>query len=350
MEIYFASNDIGSRKEFDYYEKRNTELPHRLLSWWHIDQKIWHAAACYQFCVKGIKMNKVNLFLDSGAFSAFTKGITIDIQEYIAFIKENQEVIQVYANLDVIGDPQGTLQNQQTMEQAGLNPLPCFHYGEDIEYLKYYLQKYPYIALGGMVPISTKDLIPWLDSLFADYICDTNGLPKTKIHGFGLTSLTLMLRYPWFSVDSTSWVMTGRMGSVLVPKRGNYLVDPWKVAVSDRSPSKAEAGKHFKTFSPMEQEIITGYLASKGYKIGKSEFRLENKNYKPVDGERWHGPVRGDGSREVELVIEPGLCNDYMQRDEINIQYFLDLERALPQWPWPFKLKTNHAVKGGFDL
>jgi hypothetical protein len=144
--------------------------------------------------------------------------------------------------------------------------------------------------------------------------------------------------------------MTGRMGSVLVPKRGNYLIDPWKVTVSDRSPSKGEAGKHFKTFSPMEQDIITEYLNHKGYKIGFSEFRFENKNYKPGEGERWHGPARTDGSREVELVIEPGLSNDYMQRDELNILYFLDLENAMPVWPWPFQLKTNHMIKGGFGL
>jgi hypothetical protein len=295
-------------------------------------------------------MNKVNLFLDSGAFSAFTKGVTIDIQEYITFIKENLDVIETYANLDVIGDPAGTLANQKIMEASGLNPLPCFHYGEDINYLKTYLQNYDYLALGGMVPISTGDLIPWLDSLFGEYICSPDGMPRIKIHGFGLTSLKLMLRYPWYSVDSTSWVMTGRMGSVLVPKRSNYLVDPFKVAVSDRSPSKGEAGQHFRTFSPMEQDIITEYLDVKGYKIGSSEFRFENKNYKPVTGERWHGPARGDGQREVELIIEPGLSNDYMRRDELNIIYFLDLEAALPAWPWPFKLKTNHAVKGGFGL
>lgn len=299
-------------------------------------------------------MNKVNLFLDSGAFSAFTKGITIDIQDYIQFIKDNQDVIETYANLDVIGDPAGTLDNQEIMERAGLNPLPCFHYGEDIDYLKYYLSKHEYIALGGMVPISTADLIPWLDDIFGYHICDDQGYPKVKIHGFGLTSLKLMLRYPWYSVDSTSWVMTGRMGSVLVPKfrqgRYDYMIDPFKVAVSDRSPNNKEAGKHFRTFAPVEQEIIQQYLTHKGYQIGRSEFRLETKNYKPKEGERWFGPVRDDGQREVELIVEPGLANDYMQRDEINIIYFLDLEAAFPKWPWAFKLKTDHTTTGGFDL
>lgn len=290
-------------------------------------------------------MNKVSLFLDSGAFSAFTKGVTIDIQEYIEFIKENQDVIEVYANLDVIGDPAGTLENQKIMEAAGLSPLPCFHYGEPLEYLKDYLARYDYLALGGMVPISTADLILWLDEIFGKYICDQQGYPKIKIHGFGLTSLRLMLRYPWYSVDSTSWVMTGRMGSVLIPKfrqgRYDYLIDPIKVVVSDRSPSTEESGKHFRTYGPTEQGVIQKYLDHKGYKIGRSEFRFEDKKYELQDGERWFGAARADGQREVELIIEPGLANDYIQRDELNIIYFLDLEKTMPEWPWQFKAQKS---------
>ena len=77
------------------------------------------------------KMNKVDLFLDSGAFSAMTQGVKIDIYEYIDFIKEHEDVLEVYANLDVIGSAEGTWKNQMIMEEAGLKPLPVFHYGED---------------------------------------------------------------------------------------------------------------------------------------------------------------------------------------------------------------------------
>ena len=62
---------------------------------------------------KIMEKNKVDLFLDSGAFSAETQGAKIDIQEYIDFIKEHQDVIEVYANLDVIGDPVSTWKNQK---------------------------------------------------------------------------------------------------------------------------------------------------------------------------------------------------------------------------------------------
>lgn len=291
---------------------------------------------------------KVVLFLDSGAFSAKTQGIEINLDEYIAFVKEHLPYLSVYANLDVIGDPEATLQNQKKMEAAGLKPLPCFHYGEPIKYLQYYLSRYDYIAFGGMVSPANTSLMPWLDEMFSSYICGSDGIPKVKVHGFGLTSLRLMKRYPWYSVDSTSWVVTGRMGSVYVPRfrsgDWDYSQDSWKVAVSTRSPSKKEAGQHIDTFSASEQEVIKQYFKYKGYQLGCSEFRIESDDYQLKDGERWNGKVLVGGKREVERIVEPGLCNDYMLRDELNIIYFLDLEKSLPQWPWSFRL--SESAKG----
>lgn len=55
--------------------------------------------------------------------------------------------VSTYAGLDVIGDPQKTLENTKYMESKyGLNPLPTFHVGSDIKYLKPLLS-YNYIAI-----------------------------------------------------------------------------------------------------------------------------------------------------------------------------------------------------------
>ena len=292
----------------------------------------------------------VNLFLDSGAFSAFTQGVDIDIDEYIAFIKEHEKYLEVYANLDVIGSARKTYQNQRYMEKAGLSPLPCYHYGEPVRYLERYVNNYDHIALGGMVPISTVYLQKWLDEVWSKYICDSKGMPKVKVHGFGLTSHKLMWRYPWYSVDSTSWVVTGRLGSVLVPKKKggawDYKMAPWKVAVSERSPSKKEAGKHFSSFKPMEQEVIREYFKDRGYIVGLSEFKMESDKYELKDNERWNGKAL-DGKREVEVIKKAGLCNDYKMRDEINIMYYLDFEKVFPKWPYALELDETNK---GFGL
>ena len=297
---------------------------------------------------------KVELFLDSGAYSAWSQNKVIDIQEYIAFIKEHEEVITVYANLDVIGDPEATWKNQMIMEKAGLKPLPVFHYGEDIKWLKRLLErKYDYISLGGMVPISTQDLVHWLDDLFKNHLCDDKGMPFVKVHGFGLTSLRLMMRYCWFSVDSTSWVMTGRMGSIYIPKYRSgkwiYDEDSWKICVSNRSPNKTEAGKHIDTMSKGEKEILLNYIHTKGYKLGKSEYKIVEQSYELEENERWADkkPTDKKVKREVEILIEEGVANKYQLRDEMNILYFLDLEDSMPKWPWPFK--TDDIQKGFFS-
>ena len=96
-----------------------------------------------------------------------------------------------------------TLKNQKIMKEAGLRPLPVFHIGEPFEYLEYYIKRYDYISLGGMVGVPKNTLILWLDECFGKHICDEKGMPKVKIHGFGLTSFSLMFRYPWYSCDST---------------------------------------------------------------------------------------------------------------------------------------------------
>ena len=293
--------------------------------------------------------NKISLFLDSGAFSAWSKGININIPEYISFIKQHEKYIDVYAVLDDILDPEKTLKNQKIMEKAGLNPLPCFHFGEPVSYLEYYLNNYDYIALGGMVPISSKDLSVWLDELFRDFICDSKGMPTCKIHGFGLTSLRLMFRYPWYSTDSTSWVMTSRMGGVMIPryKSGKWIYDEnsWKISVSSRSPDKVEAGKHIDTFPAQQRQHILNYFSEKGYILGESKFEFVSKTHKLKEGERWAGAAKGN-KREIEIIVESGLCNDYKARDEMNIIYYLDLEKSMPKWPWPFEAK---GVKG-FEL
>lgn len=297
------------------------------------------------------KKNKVDLFLDSGAFSAWTQNVEINIEDYIQFIKDNEDVISVYANLDVIGDPEGTLRNQRIMEKAGLKPVPVYHYGEDLKYLTLYVNEYEYIAIGGMVGKPNKALQQWLDPLWATHLTDEKGMPLCKVHGFGMTSLRLMLRYPWWSVDSTSWVVTGRLGSIYVPQMKNgkwaYDEDSWKISVSNRSPDLKQSGKHIQNLSPRERALFLQYIKEKGYTLGKSEFYKKPQTHELEEGEKWaqKKPTDKNALRLVERIIEPGVSNMYQIRDEINILYFLDLEKSMRKWPWSFGQNT---VQSGF--
>ena len=214
--------------------------------------------------VDAMRMDNVSVFLDSGAFSAFTLGVEIDIVGYCDYIKRNSDIIRkedgvVMASvLDGIGDPLKTYRNQLAMEELGAKPLPCFHYGEDERYLEYYVKNYDYITIGGMVGKSSVLLIQWLDRIWANYLVDSTGHPRLKVHAFGITAIKIMERYPWFSVDSSSWIQSAAFGSIVTHKHGT-------LSVSSQSPSRHKQGQHVTTLSPIEQDYVYKLLEDAGF-------------------------------------------------------------------------------------
>jgi hypothetical protein len=149
------------------------------------------------------------LFLDSGAFSAHNSGANIDIDKYIEFIKEHEKKLEVCAGLDVIGDAEQTYKNHLHMEKAGLHPLPTFHFGEDLKWLKLYIDAgYKYIALGGLVGKPHKHRLAFCKMAFSE-------IPKNvKVHGYGMTSPRLIDLFPWYSIDSINWLLGAMRGSL----------------------------------------------------------------------------------------------------------------------------------------
>jgi hypothetical protein len=213
-----------------------------------------------------LKATGIKVFVDSGAFSAWNLGATIDLNEYCNFLKENMDIVKcedgvfMASVLDGIGDPLLTWQNQMAMEKQGIYPLPCFHFGEDEQYLDWYLKNYEYITIGGCVGRRTEELIGWLDMIWSRHILDKNGKPKRKVHGFGITSIPIMERYPWWSVDSTSWIQIASFGAILVPGFGT-------LHVSNTSPNRHEKGAHFNSLSEYEQKHIAKMIKQEGFDL-----------------------------------------------------------------------------------
>lgn len=228
-----------------------------------------------QRAVDRMRREGVKVFLDSGAFSAFSMGVSVDLPKYCDYILRNLDIIEhidgqpLASVLDAIGDADGTWYNQRAMEDRGVRPLPCYHYGEPIEVLRYYVENYSYITIGGMVPISTPQLKLWLDRLWADELTHDDGSPKVKVHGFGLTSLPLMMRYPWFSVDSSTWVQWAANGMILVPGTVG------QVDVSNKSSRRKIRGQHMDSVTPIETQAIEASIR----RFGADPDRLRDLYY-----------------------------------------------------------------------
>ncbi len=242
----------------DHEKELVNHLPHILESYHYVGKQAF---------VDAMRSNGAKIFLDSGAFSAYTLGVQLSVWEYCEYIKKNMDIIRyedgimMASVLDGIGDPLLTYRNQLEMEYYGVRALPCFHSGEDERYLEYYIQNYEYITLGGMVGASTKQLMIWLERMWDRYLAP-GGKVRCKVHGFGITAIPIMEAFPWYSVDSSSWIQTAAFGNILAPELGRVAT---QLSVSGKSPARHDAGQHVTTLSQIEIDHVLQTLERQGF-------------------------------------------------------------------------------------
>lgn len=263
--------------------------------------------------------------------------------KYIGLVKKHESNLFCYVNLDIINNQEKSYEMLKYLESQGLNPIPVYHFGCDVKWLKKYIDEgYDYIGIGGIVPNPSSIIIPALDRIWSDILTDKNGYPLVKVHGFAVATPKLATRWPWFSCDSTSWVKFGLYGGILVPKRINgkydYTKSPYNVLLSIRTKSKSNIdGNHINSLSECAQREVREYIESKGFVYGKSEIKKVTKEYKCQENE-WR-----INDQEVEVVLEAGMSNNHFLRDMLNAIFYLDMEKSVPEWPWPFKQKSKRG-------
>jgi len=166
--------------------------------------------------------NRPIIFADSGAVTAFTRGKKISVQEYSDWLLKWKHLFSVYANLDVLTNVQEGLDNLQYMESRGLDPLPVFHSSEDFAILEAFLDKYDYVALGG-VAMNYRTSADFLKRWFLKCFKLAEAT-NTRIHGFGISAWDILKMFPWFSVDSSTWGGGFRFGGVPLfnPDKGTF--------------------------------------------------------------------------------------------------------------------------------
>lgn len=229
-------------------------------------------------------LNSGKLFIDSGAYTVYTKGAEVDVDEYINYINDIDEHLTIFAQVDkipgvygeiktkeqVLEAPELSWENYLYMREKVKSPdklLPIFHRREDWKHLKRMLETtfeekhIPYIGLAATTDSSTKEKEEWFEECFR--IISESSNPHIKTHAFGMTSLKLLEKYPFTSADSTSWIMQGANGSILTP----YGL----VTVSN---SQSHSKNHISNIVAAEK-MLQKYLQSIGL-----ELELVKTNYK----------------------------------------------------------------------
>lgn len=195
------------------------------------------------------------IFIDSGAYSAYTKGKEIDVDAYISFLNTYGDAFTVMAQVDFIPGksnvqqdptvytkaPQYSWENYLYMRER-LKPelrdklIPVFHQGEDFKWLLNMLnwvdpetgRHMPYIGISPHTEVTSDNRLKFCKQVF--HIIKSSDNPNVCTHGFGMTALHLLKYIPFTSVDSTTWLQAAIHGQLLV-QRGGKLAP---VVVSER--------------------------------------------------------------------------------------------------------------------
>jgi hypothetical protein len=195
MKVYFAGIS-GHKKRLEYLKKFGANK--LMLTFAEVKS--------YNRNMPRFKEGNFDILFDSGAFSLWRRGISIDIQEYCKYLLMHN--IGKYITLDKIGNHSETMVNQKIMEDFGMNPIPVYHLNSPIENLYEICEKYSYVCLGGTVGSQFSVRLKFFTEVFEHF-------PNHKFHGLGLTDSRLTEQFPFYSVDSTTWLCAAKAGKIL---------------------------------------------------------------------------------------------------------------------------------------
>lgn len=162
---------------------------------------------------------------DSGAFSAFSKGAEITIDEFAQWGHQWKNNLAWIASLDVIGDVKASYANYLKLRNKGLDVIPTIHYGAKPETLDIYAKDgVDFVGLGGMVGRKSErdKLLRWTLNMFRHA---KKNYPDMKFHGWGVTHTELINNLPWYSVDSSGFSSAYRFATLRLfdPKKGKSV-------------------------------------------------------------------------------------------------------------------------------
>lgn len=229
------------------------------------------------------------LFADSGAYSAYTQGKEIDVDDYIKFINEVGDYVTVFAQVDKI--PQ-VIGREPTEEELAAAPgqswenylymiervdrkyrdkiMPVFHFEEDTKWLhnmlNYTFEDGEHIKYIGLA-VSTVDTaairFAWLQMCFD--IIKNSPDPDVMTHVFGCTALDVLEKFPVTSADSTTWVQAAAYGNVIINNK-TWMVSDRRIKengniLNQTKHQQEELNKKLQHFGTTLEECSTNYEA-----------------------------------------------------------------------------------------
>ncbi|MDI4094834.1 hypothetical protein QK405_04325 [Pseudomonas aeruginosa] len=174
------------------------------------------AEVCQSFC------------FDNGAFSAWKKGGTLDVESYLRWVDDWRRHPGFDWALipDVIDGDEAD--NDRLLEQwpEHLPGVPVWHLHESIERLVRLASNWKTVAFGSSGQWRSPGTAAWWKRMAAamDAICNDQGRPMCRLHGLRMLDPAIFTQLPFASADSTNAAVNGgsisRFGMYAPPTAG----------------------------------------------------------------------------------------------------------------------------------
>ena len=249
------------------------------------------------------------------------------INRYGRFCKRYESQMDYYVNVDVIFNPELSWKVLKYLEnEFGLSPLPVIHAHTDLVWIEKHIEAgYDYLGLGGLGQgMDVDDYTKWATKVFRLICPKPERLPIVKTHGFALTAFRLLLLFPWYSVDSTSWLKCAGFGGLYVPHRtaaGEFTFEqePHQISVSAESPDVKKKNGHINNLERTTRDVMMAWLEHIDVPLGKAD---------------------SDNN-----PIEWGVVTSHPARKIANLKFY----EKLIDWIGPYPQRYNDSDVGAFS-
>lgn len=219
---------------------------------------------------------KGKLLIDNGAFTLHRKGGTLDIDSYIDWLNSNIDLIDYAIALDDIPGRWGEIKTLEQIQNSPINTwnnylymiervtqpqklLPVFHMGESFTYLENMVNSDKllsnYICISGNKELTNKQREEWYLKCFN--IIRHSKRPNLKVHCLGSATLQNAEKYPFTSMDATSWIMAGANGNILTDNGAIYVGKSVNLTDSEIT----QLNSISKMYGFTAEQLITDYKA-----------------------------------------------------------------------------------------
>lgn len=305
--IYLGGR-FSTNTEIETAWLKRTGIKYRCFSFANVYPKtMWYVknvAKALEVC----EQKKIGIMIDSGAFQihrvaaqtrvrskAADSKKDIDIEKlqasmyrwYARYCHANKSKWDFYVTLDYKPHQPTIFAMQGRFAKDGLMPTPVYHGDASVDWLKKYKDEYgcKLISVGTAgVDIRGKSYKRF--RYFFDRVFEFGAKHGIQFHGLAVTSLALITTYPWYSVDSSTWVRSSINGMITFPDREKNTI--YNLHISSRHTKTPVLSYNDMTKS--QRSMVTSTLKDFGFEV--KDLRSGNRGL--LGRHDWNGKVFGN--------------------------------------------------------